>query len=113
MPPHQRVRIANAEGRLIIEHYQQRGALWDIVMNGITKNPEFEQMPHNVHACHLPYNNNDRTHKIRKQYTSIRALEMFACGHIVLRNNNFPKLSSNRLVVNSAWFISLFNVFLI
>ena len=58
-------------------------------MNGITgKNPEFEQMPHNVHACHLPYNNNDRTHKIRKQYISMRALEMFACEHVVLRNNN-------------------------
>ncbi len=110
IPPRQRVRIANAEGRLIVEHYQQRGVLWDIVMNGIDKNPEFEQLPHNLHACHLPYNNNERTHNIRKQYPWMRALGMFACGHVVLRNNNLQKLSSNRLVVNSAWFISLFNL---
>ena len=31
-------------------------------------------------------------------------------GHAVVRNNNFQKLSSNRLAVNSVWFISLFNL---
>jgi hypothetical protein len=35
---------------------------------------------------------------------------MFAWGHAVVRNNNLQKLSSNRLAVNSAWFISLFNL---
>ena len=41
---------------------------------------------------------------------SIRAPRMFAWGHAVVRNNNLQKLSSNRLAVNSAWFISLFKL---
>ena len=42
MPPRPRVKIGNAEGRLIIiaEQYRQHGALWDIIVNGIKRNPE-------------------------------------------------------------------------
>ncbi len=48
-------RIGNAEGRLIVHYLQQHGAVWDIIINGINRNPEFEQLPHNVQAM---YNNN-------------------------------------------------------
>ena len=64
MPPRQRVRIGNAEGRLIVEHYQQHGALWDIIINGINRNPEFELLPHNVQAM---YNNNGRRNAVRRR----------------------------------------------
>ena len=41
MPPRPRVKIANVEGRLIIaEQHRQRGALWDIIVNGTKRNPE-------------------------------------------------------------------------
>ena len=41
MPPRPRVKIGNVEGRLIIaEQYRQHGALWDIIVNGIKRNPE-------------------------------------------------------------------------
>ena len=41
MPPRPRVKIGNAEGRLIIaEQYRQHGASWDIIINGIKRNPE-------------------------------------------------------------------------
>ena len=41
MPPRPRVKIGNVEGRLIIaEQYWQHGALWDIIVNGIKRNPE-------------------------------------------------------------------------
>ncbi len=35
MPPRQRFRIGNADGRLIVQYYQQHGVLWDIIINGI------------------------------------------------------------------------------
>ena len=41
MPPRPRERIGNVEGRLIAEQYRQHGALWDIIVNGINRNPEF------------------------------------------------------------------------
>ena len=41
MPPRPRVKIGNVEGRLIIaEQYRQHGGLWDIIVNGIKRNPE-------------------------------------------------------------------------
>ena len=41
MPPRPRVKIGNVEGRLIIaEQHRQHGALWDIIVNGIKRNPE-------------------------------------------------------------------------
>ena len=41
MPPRPRVKIGNVEGRLITaEQYRQHGALWDIIVNGIKRNPE-------------------------------------------------------------------------
>ena len=64
MPPRQRVRIGNAEGRMIVEHYQQHGALWDIIIIGIHRNPEFEQLPHNVQVM---YNNNGRRNAVRRR----------------------------------------------
>lgn len=64
MPPRQRVRIGNAEGRLIVEHYQRHGALWDIIINEISRNPAFEQLPHNVQAI---YNNNGRRNAVRRR----------------------------------------------
>ena len=42
IPPRPRVKIGNVEGRLIIaEQYRQHGALWNIIVNGIKRNPEF------------------------------------------------------------------------
>ncbi len=64
MPPRQRVRIGNAEGRLIVNYYQQNGAVWNIIINGINRNPEFEQLPHNVQAM---YNNNGRRNAVRRR----------------------------------------------
>ena len=41
MPPRPRVKIGNVEGRHITaEQYRQHGALWDIIVNGIKRNPE-------------------------------------------------------------------------
>ena len=41
MPPRPRVMIGNVKGRLIIaEQYRQHGTLWDIIVNGIKRNPE-------------------------------------------------------------------------
>ena len=54
MPPRPRVKIGNVEGRLIAEQYRQHDALWDIIVNGINRNLEFKQLPHNVQAI---YNN--------------------------------------------------------
>ena len=50
MPPRPRLKIGNVEGRLIAEQYRQHGALWDIIVNGINRNSELEQLPHNVQA---------------------------------------------------------------
>jgi hypothetical protein len=41
--------------------YQQHDALWDIIINRINRNPEFDQLPHNVQAI---YNNNGRRNAV-------------------------------------------------
>ena len=65
MPPRQiRVRIGNAEGRLIVHYYQQHGAVWDIIINRNNRNPEFKQLPHNVQAM---YNNNGPPNAVRRR----------------------------------------------
>ena len=56
--------MGNAEGRLIVNYYQQHGAVWDIIINGINRNPKFEQLPHNVQAM---YNNNGRRNAVRRR----------------------------------------------
>ena len=48
MPRRPRVKSGNVEGRLIAEQYRQHDALWDIIVNGINRNLEFEQLLHNV-----------------------------------------------------------------
>ena len=64
MPPRPRVKIGNVEGRLVKEQYRQHGALWDIIVNGINRNPGlFEQLPHNVQAI---YNNHGRRNSVRR-----------------------------------------------
>ena len=62
MPPRPRVKIGNVEGRLIAEQYRQHGALWDIIVNGINRNLEFEQLQHNVQAI---YNSHGRRNSVR------------------------------------------------
>ena len=64
MPPRPRVKIGNVEGRLIAEQYRQHDALWDIIVNGINRNLEFEQLPHNVQAI---YNNHGRRNSVRRR----------------------------------------------
>ena len=64
MPPRPRVRIGNLEGRLIAEQYQQHGPLWDIIVNGINRHPEFQQLPHNVQAI---YDNHGRRNSVRRR----------------------------------------------
>ena len=64
MPPRPRVKIGNVEGRLIAEQYRQHGALWDIIVNGINRNLEFEQLLHNVQAI---YNNRGRRNSVRRR----------------------------------------------
>ena len=64
MPPRPRVKIGNVEGRLIAEQYRQHDALWDIIVNGINRNLEFKQLPHNVQAI---YNNHGRRNSVRRR----------------------------------------------
>ena len=64
MPPRPRVKIGNVEGRLIAEQYRQHGALWDIIVNGINRNLEFEQLQHNVQAI---YNSHGRRNSVRRR----------------------------------------------
>ena len=64
VPPQPRVGIGNIEGRLIAEQYQQHGALWDIIVNGINNNPEFEQLQHNMQAI---YNNHGRGNSVHRR----------------------------------------------
>lgn len=63
MPPRPRVKIGNVEGRLIAEQYRQHDALWDIIVNGINRNLEFEQLLHNVQAIY----NHGRRNSVRRR----------------------------------------------
>ncbi len=73
MPPRQRVRIGNVEGRQTVHYYQQHGAVWDIIINEINRNPEFEQLLHNVQAM---YNNNGRRNAVHRRVREYVQREM-------------------------------------
>ena len=64
MLPRERVRIGILEGRLIEVYYHRHGALWDVLINEITRSPEFGQLPNNVQEL---YKNNVRRNAVRRE----------------------------------------------
>ena len=48
MPPREVIRLGNLEKTLILANYRQNGAMWDVIINEISRNPRFAQLPGNL-----------------------------------------------------------------
>ena len=48
MPPREVIRLGNLEKTLILANYRQNGAMWDVIINEISRNPQFAQLLGNL-----------------------------------------------------------------